>query len=146
MGKDQASNSEFEHYRAHINERVAETDFAYPEQLEDDHASCCCIDGKAAQTAEHVFAGGAVRLFLELGKNGFLKLLDKWADKGGVLKAHMNCGWMLLIRNMTSKAAQTKALHDFETTVNEWNAKHHDKPGFTVEIAWVGTAEPYMTN
>lgn len=111
---------------------------------------CCCIDSKANQSADNKFAGGAVRLFVEQGADGFKTLLTHWAEKGkagSALKAHKYCGWLLLVQDMKSAAAQEKVLKDMEKAINAWNKENAEYPSYTIEIDWKnGTAKEFMTN
>lgn len=139
----------FAHYREHIEEAMASTEHHYVSALtRGDGADQCCIDTAANHSAKYRFAGGAVRTYLELGKEDFMQHLTFWAKKspGATFKAHKYCGWLLLVKGVKSASEQEKLLREMESVVKEWNDLHLDKAPFSVQIEWnKGTARDFMS-
>lgn len=145
---DHHQTNSFESYTAHIEAAIAQTDRNYSKALNaPDGADQCCIDTQANQQARYKFAGGAVRTYIELGHDGFMQQLDRWAKSGTgkTLKAHKFCGYLLLLQQIASADQQESILLKMQKAVQEWNDAHPNKPPFQVEIDWEhGTAKPFM--
>ena len=101
--------------------------------------SVACADKLLSTKAEQRFVGGVANLYLN---NRLLSYVAAREGKGGVLEAHLGCGW-LFARGYTTYEAQNAiivAARRMVATLNKTYGASFQVP----KPEHVGSAEPFM--